>query len=220
MFNFEQKGKHVLYHRKSADGDFEKLILTKTSPTVIFNPVEPVNTPKKLTTHFIIDFNKDLIIEPKATKKIYILFPIEVGVFIRTGKNTELIDIVTTSKPKYSLYGEHKTGTICRYSKSDIYDMIPTVDPMFHGVMELTIMNYASSWVELTKAVFNACGMEQWHSKSMVSMNATMKVIQDKWAETEFINKPIVKGMNKSIELYTPKTVVLFTPKFNMAGDL
>jgi hypothetical protein len=91
---------------------------------------------------------------------------------------------------------------------------------MFHGVMELSIMNYTGEWVELTQSVFNACGMEQWYSKNMVSMKANLKIIQDKWAETEFINKPIIKGMSKSIELYTPKTVVLFTPKFNMVGDL
>jgi len=220
LFNFELGENKIYYSRKSPDEVFEKMILSDSSLKVNFEPVEPVNTPKKITTYFLIDFDYDLWIEPKANKKIYILFPIEIGVFISVGKNIELLDIVTTSVPKFTLYGEHKTGVICRYSKSDIYPKIPTVDPMYQGVMELNIINYTNSWIELKKAVFNACGMEQWHSKNMVSMRAKMKIIQPKWAETEFINKPLVKGMHKSTELYTPKTVALFNPKFNMVGEL
>ena len=51
-------------------------------------------------------------------------------------------------------------------------------------------------------------------------MKANMKIIQEKLAETEFVNAPLIKGMKKSMELYTPKTVLVFTPKFTMSGWL
>jgi hypothetical protein len=198
----------------------EKNILSKTTPKVMLSPVEPVNLPKKLTTCFLVEFEKTSIIEPKATKKIFIKFPMEFGVFIKSKKDYEVIDIFSTLKPKFTLYGEHRIGTICRYSKSKIYSKLPTVNPLYEGIMELNIINNTNNWVEVSKSVFNACGMELWHSDELVSMKANMKIIQEKLAETEFINAPLRKGMKKSMELYTPKTVSLFTPKFTMSGWL
>ncbi len=223
----EKRGGFLTYTRNLKNVDtwdglverVEKVILAD-SGHVIVNPVEPVNLPKEITSYLMIEFAKKVLVEPHGRKRVYVKFPVEVAVFVAGRKAVEVVDVFTLTKPKYTLYGDPRTGVVCRYWKSEVYPEIPKSDPFREGVMELNVVNEEREWVEIGKAVFNAIGMKIYYDSEMVCMKATMRVFSKLVAETDFFSKAVRDGMKKSLELYTARRIVVPTGKFVMEVGL
>ncbi|MEA3281631.1 MAG: DUF432 domain-containing protein [Euryarchaeota archaeon] len=194
----------LLYKRECLDEEVEKVLLSRNSK-ILINPVEPVNTPKELTPHFLIEFERSVFIEPNAKRTVFVKFPVEIGVFVHGKKDFQILDILTLNKQKFTLYGDVVSGVICKYQKSDVYSAIPDTNLVYEGVMELNITNITTRWVEITKAVFAAYGMKIYYSDDMVAMRANMRIVSRKVAEINFVNSPLEKGMKRSLELYTSR---------------
>ena len=119
-----------------------------------------------VTEHLLIELNKPLIIESGVKDTIFVKFPIEVGVFLVDKRDVELIDLFTKIKPKYTLYGPPESGIICRWWKSDIFNVNPTVEKLYEGILKVDISNKYYEWVELTKMVFKAYDMKIFYGDS------------------------------------------------------
>ncbi|NPE28037.1 DUF432 domain-containing protein [Methanococcoides sp. SA1] len=202
----DKEGETYLYRRQFLDEALDK-ILVKGDGKVLINPIEPLNTPKKITSNLLIEFDKTVTIAPMARVRVYIKFPVEIGIFISDNNEIEIIDILTLAKKKFTLYGEPSGGLICKYWKSEVYSKMPSSDPMYEGIMELSIINSTNHWVEVSKSVFNAYGMKIYYDHELVSMKANMKIMSSIIAETDFVDSPIRFGMEKSMELYTAKRI-------------
>jgi hypothetical protein len=215
----ELKRKNILYQRKYLDDNVNKIIMADHEKLLI-NPVEPVNTPKKLSSHLFIDFENILIVKPKETRKIYLTFPIEIGVYIFAKGNTPILDIFALTKQKFVLYGDPRNGVLCKYWKSPILDEKTLPNPIQEGIMELTLSNQGTEWVEVKKAIFNAYGMKLYYHNQIVSMKASMKLKGANLAETDFENRPLEKNMQKSLEIYTHRMLSVSLDKFVMEFGL
>jgi hypothetical protein len=215
----EQEGERLLYRSVCADKEVEKILLASTGK-VLINPVEPLNKPKELTSYLLIEFDRTLVVAPGLTKRIFVTYPIEIGVFIAGGNQFEIIDILTLAKQKFTLYGDPRSGVICKYWRSEVYSSIPSVNPLHEGVIELSITNTTTGWIEVTKAIFNAYGMKIYYNDDRVSMKATMKIMSGRSAETDFVDAPLENGMKKSLELYTVRRLPVVAPKFVMEVGL
>lgn len=201
-----------VYRRECRGEVVEKLI--SGGKGFIINPVEPVNLPREITHYLCIELKKPVLLEAGTKTEIFIKFPIEIGVFLK-GKSVSPIDIFTLSKPKYTLYGNPKSGVICRWYESDVYTELPKADPLKEGIIALKIENSDEEWVEVRKAVFDSYGMKIYYG-DVVSMVAEMKVISKNVAETSFVDKPIKEGMKKSIELYVARKLLIEKGAFLM----
>jgi hypothetical protein len=210
-----REGDTLLYRSACADKRVEKILLASTGK-VIINPVEPLNKPKELTPYLLIEFGRTLMVEPGATRTIFVTYPIELGVFIAQGNHGDLLDILTLVKQKFTLYGDPRSGVICKYWRSEVYSMVPSVDPLQEGVVVLSMTNTTTGWVEVTQAIFNAYGMKIYYNDELVSMRATMKIMSGTLAETDFIDAPLQEGMKKSLELYTARKLPGVGTKFVM----
>jgi len=218
--SLEQEGENVLYRAVSPTGELEKVLLARAEQ-VLINPVEPLHKPKELTSSLLIEFERNLLVEPGATRTIFVTFPVEIGVFvIGEGSGHEILDVLTLAVQKFTLYGDPRTGVICKYWLSHISSAPPPVNPLHEGVMELTLINSNTDWVEVTRAVFNAYGMKIYYSDSLVSMRASMKIMPRRLAETEFLDAPLVPGMTKSLELYPARKLPVVPMKFVMEAGL
>ncbi|MFP4654267.1 MAG: DUF432 domain-containing protein [Methanohalobium sp.] len=194
-----------LYKREllGLEDNVEKII-NKQIYSLLINPIEPVNLPKKLTPLLLIEFAKSIIIGPYSIKKVYIKYPVEIGVFISDDiNNYDILDFFILARKKYTVYGNPSNGSLCRYWSSDVYLSLPETNPLYEGILELNITNTTGRWVEVTQTVLNAYGMKIYHNNIIVSMKASMRVTSQNMAETEFINQPIQEGMVKATELYT-----------------
>jgi hypothetical protein len=205
----------LLYRRECMDEEVENFLLSSNGK-ILINPVEPLNKPKELTPFLLIEFERSVFVEPAAKRKMFITFPAEIGVFVHGKKDFQILDIFTLAKQKFTLYGDVRSGVICRYWKSVVYSTIPDAKPIHEGVMELNMTNTTAKWVEVEKAVFNAYGMKIYYSDDMVSMRANMKIMSEGIAETDFINSPLDKGMKKSLEIYAARKIPVITTKFVM----
>jgi len=203
----EKKGGFLKYTRwlGNCKNDIVEKILASDAGKIIVNPVEPLNLPKEITNHLEIQF-EPVVVEPNSFKKIYLKFPIEIGVFAATKKSIDVLDIFSLNNQKYSLYGPPDSGVICRWHKSDVFADIPKTDLLRDGVIELNIQNTSHEWVEVCRVVFESYGMKIYYGDS-VSMVATIRIINRMVAETNFANKPIKDGMKKSLELYTARRI-------------
>ncbi len=210
-FNMEIEGvslsveKHndsLIYRRYGSLGSTERLFLQDPC-NLLLNPIEPVNIPKRITHFLLVNFKQVLILEPGATKKVYITFPIETGVFVSQGKDGfEIIDIFSFAWLKYTLYGAPSNGIICRYWESDVFLSPPDIKPWNMGYIDLKILNNTEHMAEISKSLFNAYGMKIYYEKNKVVMKAVMKIQSRKLAETEFVHCPEKDRFKKAMELY------------------
>jgi hypothetical protein len=174
-----------MYKRTLGKDRVEKLILEEGK--LIINPVKPLNTPKEITQNLLIEFEKILLLAAGARKKIFLTFPIEIGIFIsdKGNKNHQLLDVLTLSRQKFTLYGSVSNGLVCKYWKSKIHSVAPSLNPLHEGLMELTMRNTTSDWVSISKVVFSAYGMKLYYD-SNVFMKARMDILSKNTAETGF----------------------------------
>lgn len=203
------------YKRKSGKETTEKVILGNQEQ-ILLNPIEPLNMPKDLSPYLNIKFKRSVTIEPKSSRKIFLKFPLEIGVFLYKKKSFEIFDIFTLIQPKFTLYGEPSNGIICKYWESDIFSSIPSLDYFYEGVMELSLSNTSEMWQEVSKAIFNAIGMKIYYSDKKVAMKAEMKVENKLSAETNFLDSPLEKEMTKALEFFKGKKLPITSTKFLM----
>ncbi len=200
------------YCRKSEGETVSKLLLADQSKVVI-NPVEPLFTPKNITSFLLIEFDRTISVKPGMNHKIFITFPVEIGVFVSKKRDYELLDVFSFSKQKFTLYGDPSNGTICKHWKSQIFMSRPEVNPLYEGVIELTIRNNTTTWVSMNRALFKALGMKIYYNENLVAMRALMKLAEEEIAETEFQKSPLEANMRKSLELVTMKKLSVTSPK-------
>ncbi len=217
--SIERTDAGLSYKRRCLDDDLDQIVLTKANE-VLLVPVEPVNKPNTLTKYLAIEFDKPVVVGPKVSEKIYLTFPVEIGVFLHEGKVYKNIDIMTLARQKLTFYGDGKTGHICKYWKSRVHDSCPEVNPLREGVLELNIVDNSTNWEKLSQVVFNAYNMKVFFNDKCVAMKAKMELKGEHLAETSFLDSPLEKGMQRAVDLYTPKKMVLTHTKFVMEGGL
>lgn len=174
-------------YRRTLEPDTVEKFILGDGKHIIINPVEPLNTPKEITTNLMIEFEKVLLLSGGAKKKIFLTFPIEIGIFIadKGNKNIQLLDVFTLASQKFTLYGPVSNGVVCKHWKSAIYSVPPSINPLIEGVMELTLRNTTSEWASITKAVFSAYGMKLYYNIDVL-MKARMNIRSKSTADTDF----------------------------------
>ena len=215
----EKKNGYVVYRRKCREEQKEKVLLAKNTE-ILINPVEPINKPKEITNYLLIHLDTPVVVEPESTHKIYLTFPVAVGVFIKRNRDYDILDIFTLASQKYTLYGNPQRGVICRYWKSTVHTGPPEIKSYQLGLMALSVKNATEKWITVTRAVFNAYGMKIHYSDRLVSMKASMKVFGENHAETQFSSSAFQKDMKKSLELYTVRKLSILSSTYTMMEGL
>ena len=236
--SFHKDAEFVRYNREYTDSHYGKLTLTNVDERtltktkyfedkegsalllagdeILIHPIEPLNKPLYVSNYLEISFEEKILIFPKAQEKIFLTFPIEIGIFVPYKKKEKLIDIITFSKQKYTLYGPLNQGFICRYWESGVHRSAPECNPLVEGVVELSIKNDTGETLEVGKVVFNSPGMKIYFNTDSVSMKASMKLLSKSLAETSFRDEPLIKGMKKAIEFYPEKNIPMVSKKMLM----
>jgi hypothetical protein len=209
----EKEQGNLIYKRTCEYETIEKVLLGASGDFLI-NPIEPVNLPKPITSYLLIDFERPVMIGPGSKQKIYLTFPVEMGIFIIGGKGEhELIDMLTLNRSKYTLYGTPNHGIICRYWKSEVFASYPNLDTRYEGDIELDIINDTNNWIEVKKSVFNAFGMKIYYGTDRTSMRAFMRIANRNLAETGFMTYTTSPEFRRSMELYTARKLMLSSIK-------
>ncbi len=216
-------GESFVYSRKHGSETAEKM-LRATEGYLLFNPVEPINKPKEITTFFLIQFRQTLTVKPREIYEIMVTFPVDIAcMFVAGEQDYTVLDIFSLTEPKYSLYGTPKSGLICRYWESRVYPAAPpSPDPLQEGVMRISIRNTTSRWVEVTQAVFSANEMKIYYNQGKAYAETYMKILSDTSAETGFsiTPPPLHLNLEKSLELLAARKMIMSEPKLLMEEGL
>ncbi len=188
--------------------------------SVYISPVEPLNIPMKLTSALLIELDEPIIVQPNIKRQMYLTFPLEIGFFLKKQVKQKPFDLFSVSKPKYTLYGDVKTGTICKYWKSDVYSSVPKTDLAREGVLELSVKNVFGDWIEVHHIAFNAYGMKIYFDEEGVSMRSKVFIKAENVSVTDFVDKPLRKGMQRGIEVFTKDRRPLIGTRFVMEAGL
>ncbi len=208
------------YVRKLSDKpDFEKIILSDKAKLIV-NPVEPCNYPQQISIYLMLELKKQLILAPGSEKRLFLTFPIEIGVFLFTRSDYEPLDEISLLPVKYTLYGDPRNGIVARYFRTDIYSSIPALDPLKYGILDLKLKNTDSHWNKVTKLVLNAFDMKLSYNSDIVKMYAEMKIINETTAETDCYLPALEKGFKKSKEIFRVKKLNILSTKFNMLDGI
>jgi hypothetical protein len=210
---------YLSYHRSSPRGDYQTMLISRQK-RVHLSPVEPVNIPKMLSPHLLVEFTAPLTVEPKAKRDVYLTFPLEIGLFVKGGDEPQCIDIVSLTHEKYTLYGPAKGGTLCRYWRSEPKSSLSSVDSVTEGVLRLAVSNPTSGWVKLHHVVFDAALMKIFYDSRKVAAGAILRITGSETGETSFVEQPMEKGMQKAIELFTSRKIVGVPKHFVMSEGL
>ncbi|NYT07990.1 MAG: DUF432 domain-containing protein [Methanomicrobiales archaeon] len=208
------------YVRKSGTEAITKVI-SGGSRKIVVNPVEPVNLPREVTRFLEIHFTP-VAIEPDSGETVYVTFPVEIGIFLESKGDFDVLDIFTLSRPKYSLYGPPEEGVITRYHKSAVSGTIPKLDRLKEGVIALSITNASRNWVEVSRVVFDCSSFFLYYG-DIVSVVARMNILSRDIADVRSEDRPLGEGMVPSILVNKARKTLIpdkipFTMEFGV-GD-
>ncbi|MEM0026305.1 MAG: DUF432 domain-containing protein [Zestosphaera sp.] len=210
----------LLKYSREGRSRVEKYVAYSPDTYLLINPVEPVNLPKPLTNFILLEFTEPVVIAPSSTVKTYSTFPIEIGVFIINGKNSEILDIFSLTKQKYTLYGTPRSGVVCRYWQTRVSTELPETDLLREGVLKLQISNNSEYWVTINNLVLSVNGMTIYYDDKHVSTSAQVLVFSQALAETSFTDEPLREGMSKSLTIRGQKRLPIIKERFVMEWGL
>jgi hypothetical protein len=215
----DEVDQYSFYRRESSDTIVEKILL-ESPKAIMLVPVEPLTLPSRITPYLLLEFAKTVMLPPRAANSIFLKFPVEVGVFLPTGDRFDLLETVSLSPSKFTLYGTPRGGHVARIWKSEVYTSVPETDPLYEGVLKLEIRNATGDWLPTKRSVFDVHGMKLSYKENLVAAQAQMTVLSDKKAETEFLDSPLENGMKSSIELFRPGMLAVTSARYYMGEGL
>jgi hypothetical protein len=203
---------HYLYRRDLAGDRTEKAISPGLSRLLV-HPVEPFNTGPEKVNHLELEF-PPLILEPGATETFFLTFPIEVGVFVEGLRETEVLDVFSLDRPKFSLYGSPHQGVITRFARTGRHRDVPPVDGIREGVLKLALRNSLPLWTRVSRIVMDEAQTHLYVSE-FAAMMAMMRITGAEVAEVTGVDRPLKGGMSRAHDLFTARKILrLGTPPF------
>ena len=193
-------------YRRDLNGQRVERSISAGLSRLLIHPVEPFIVGSGIAGHLEIEFPM-LILEPGATETIYLTFPIEIGVFVEGLRETELLDVFSVEKPKYSLYGSPQHGVITRFARSARYREPPVVDGSREGVLKLAIRNTLSEWAGVSRVALSEEEMHLYASE-FAGMMAMMRITGKDAAEVMGVDRALKGGMRRAHDLFTAKRIL------------
>ena len=219
LISVEIEGDNLIYSRTHADLNVRKILMGKRRRIQV-DPIAPITRPKHVTPYLFIEFNHPLVVHTQDTLAVLLKFPVEIGVFLLGKKERTLLDTLSWLNPEYALYGDPRSGVICRYSKSEIYTTVPEIEPLREGLLKLEIVNKSPEWTELNQVVFNTLGMRIYYDNNLVAAKAQIEIQNAISADTEFVDSPFLPKMSKALEPFPDKRLLSPTQKYFMSEGL
>ena len=172
------------YVRKdAADNLVEKIIPTKSSDlTIEISPIRPLNYPAKRTSYVYLEFETPIFLPSGSSATVHARCPIEIGIFIVHDKNKDSLDCFTCDpiNARFCLYGTPESGTLCKYSKSEIVSSYDDSVPFFNAVLRIDLHNELSRGHSIKQIVFPVSENSIYYENSKAMLDSVNAVLRKK----------------------------------------
>lgn len=170
------------YTRKdSEDKLVEKMIPAKSDEiTIELSPIHPLNYPAKRTNFVYLDLETPIFLSEGSAATIFARCPIEIGVFLVHGGHKDSLDWFTCDpiNSRFGLYGTPESGTLCKYTKSEIVESYEDSIPYINSVLQINLQNELDEGHSISRVVFPITDNSLFYKNSKViidSVNAVLK---------------------------------------------
>lgn len=194
-------------YRRTCKGETVEKVLTDPVETLLIHPVPPLYLPKAVSHHLEVSF-PSVVAAPEDVAVVYLAFPVETGVFLKTGPLYDLLDIFSPEDAKYTLYGSAGGGKIARWCESAVTPEPPVTDPLRAAVLQLSVRNLSRNHIEVHRAVFEDATMYLYFDTETVFMTGIMDVFSESVAETRTMRKAPRDGMENALPPFAAKNLL------------
>jgi len=179
----ERIGEHVFsYIRKDAEENILKKIIPISTAdlTLELCPIRPLNHPAQRTSHVYLDLESPVFLSEGSAATVFVRCPIELGVFLVHGEHKDSLDWFTCDpiNSRFCLYGSPESGTLCKYTNSEIVESYEDSVPFLNAVLKIDIKNELDRGFTISKIVFPITGNFLYYKNSKAiadSLVATLK---------------------------------------------
>ena len=172
------------YIRKDAEDNLvEKIIPIKSSDlTIELSPIRPLNFPARRTSYVYLEFETPIYLSENSSATVFARCPIEIGIFIIHDGKKDSLDAFTCDpiNARYCLYGSPESGTLCKYSKSEIVSSYDDSIQFFNAVLKVDIHNELSRGYSVEKIVFPISENSIYYEGSKAIMDSVNAVLRKK----------------------------------------
>ncbi|MFB5632817.1 MAG: DUF432 domain-containing protein [Nitrosopumilus sp.] len=219
---FRNIGENVFsyFRRDSEENTVEKMIPTKNNQIRIeVAPIRPLNHPSHRTSYLYLELETPVFLSENSQAKIFARCPIEIGIFLINGENKNSLDFFTCDpiNSRFGLYGTPESGTLCKYTKSEIVESYDDSKPYIDAVMEIHFGNELSRGQSISKVIFPVTDNSIYYNGSKAiydSIDAVLKKkltietldistrnISTDWTKSpDYERKELVKRLNMGVD--------------------
>ena len=174
------------YSRKNSEDNLvEKIIPTKSDELQIeLSPIRPLNHPAKRTNFVYLDLETPVFLSEGSAATIFAKCPIEIGVFLVHGGHKDSLDWFTCDpfNSRFGLHGTSETGTLCKYSKSEIVESYEDSMPYVNAVLQINIQNGLDEGHSISKIVFPITDHSIYYKDSKAIIDSVTAVLKKQLA--------------------------------------
>lgn len=170
------------YIRKNHDDEIIEKIIPATSNeiTIEIVPIRPLNYPARRTNYVYLDLDTPIFLSEGSAATIFVRCPIEIGVFLVYDAHKDSLDWFTCDplNSRFGLYGTPESGTMCKYSKSEIVESYDDSISFVNAVIEINLKNGLDGGHSISKIVFPISEYSLYYkgSKAIIdSLDAILK---------------------------------------------
>lgn len=183
--NIERMGEHVFsYTRKDAEDNILKKIIPIKSHdlTLELCPIRPLNHPARRTSHVYLDFESPIFLSEDSAATIFVRCPIEIGVFLVHGQHKDSLDWFTCDpiNSRFCLYGSPESGTLCKYTNSEIVESYEDSVPFHNAVLKIDITNELDRGFTISRIVFPITDNSLYYKNSKAIIDSLVATLKKK----------------------------------------
>ncbi len=181
----EKIGPNVFsYSRKDSENNLvEKMIPTTSDQLILeFSPIRPLNYPARRTNYVYLELETPVFLSEGAAAKIFARCPIEIGIFLVHDEHKDSLDWFSCDpiNSRFGLYGNPESGTLCKYSKSNIVASYDDSTPYFDSVMEINLKNNLDRGYLLSKIIFPISDNAIYYQKNKAIVDSLDVILKKK----------------------------------------
>jgi hypothetical protein len=167
----------------SEDNITEQMIPTKSNQlTIELCPIRPLNYPARRTNYVYLDLNTPIFLSEGSAATIFARCPIEIGVFMVHDKHKDSLDWFTCDpiNSRFGLYGLPESGTLCKYTKSEIVESYEDSIPFVNAVLKINLQNNLDEGHSISKVVFPISDNSIYYKNSKAIIDSISAVLKKK----------------------------------------
>lgn len=181
----ERMGSNVFsYVRNDSESNLVKKIIPVKSDelTIEISPIRPLNYPARRTSYVYLELETPVFLSEHSAATIFARCPIEIGVFLVHDGHKDSLDCFTCDpiNSRFALYGAPDSGTLCKYTNSEIVESYEDSTPYVDAVLEINLQNELDEGHSVSKIIFPIFDNSVYYKDSKAIIDSIEAVLKKK----------------------------------------